>query len=280
MNWRENQQQPKNQIPIVNRFRVYRNGRGSHEKIMDNLNKIKKISKDYLYSKVRFIVTLTYYSDVNKIEHFFNNFPYKISHNKLRTNFARTNESINNYKKDIVKKYQSNFLELENKFIKNLTKNRNNCSIFSLAFYERHLLPLYKRQIFSGFSSTHYPNGICIPGIRKVFVDIKGNFYICEKTDNFQTIGNVNQGFDYAKINKIINDYIKLSEKKCSKCWAVRLCRVCFVSAIHGKYLSINKKNIACENFKRKLLYSLMVYTKILEKKKNALDYMQNIWVG
>ena len=65
-----------------------------------------------------------------------------------------------------------------------------------------------------------HPGGPCMPGARKLFVDIYGNFYPCEKISEekcFQ-IGNLWDGFDKERIKELLN-VAKYTEDECKSCW-------------------------------------------------------------
>lgn len=71
--------------------------------------------------------------------------------------------------------------------------------------------------------------GPCIPGVMRLFVDVDGNFYPCEKvaeTNDNVRIGNLDSGFDYEKMVDILNIENKTKEN-CQKCWAYQDCRLC-----------------------------------------------------
>jgi len=166
--------------------------------------------------------------------------------------------------------------ELKNEFKLNLIRNNPNKSPFLRALFEKDLLKIYKRKLFNNFEDSHPPNGICIPGHRKLFVDSEGEFYLCESTDGFQSIGNINAGFDYKKIIDLINNYCDLCNIDCLNCWLLRLCDLCFVSAISGKELNLEKKRKKCDYRKKKFEDTIKFSLEIIEENPKALNYLEN----
>lgn len=71
--------------------------------------------------------------------------------------------------------------------------------------------------------------GSCVPG-NKIFVDYKGDYYICEKISRSFTIGNVLNGLDYEKIAAFVNRYNKYVTTKCRDCLIKNNCKRCFIS--------------------------------------------------
>lgn len=57
----------------------------------------------------------------------------------------------------------------------------------------------------------------CIPGVHKLFVDVLGNYYPCEKVceeSKDMIIGNVESGFDKSQVDKLLN-IGKMTEVQC-----------------------------------------------------------------
>lgn len=106
-------------------------------------------------------------------------------------------------------------------------------------------------------SRKHLPEighhgGPCIPGVKRLFVTVDGQFYPCEKvSENAERthIGSLDTGFDIESIQYLLN-LEKLTEEKCHNCWAYSLCGVC-ARCIENSQEN-TKKNLekSCENAK------------------------------
>ncbi|HCU2779769.1 TPA: Cys-rich peptide radical SAM maturase CcpM [Clostridioides difficile] len=74
--------------------------------------------------------------------------------------------------------------------------------------------------------------GPCVPGVMRLFINVDGYFYPCEKaseaSDNMN-IGNLDQGYDLKKVEKLLN-IERINGDKCHSCWAYENCRICAVS--------------------------------------------------
>lgn len=100
---------------------------------------------------------------------------------------------------------------------------------------------------------THH-GGPCIPGAQRLFVDVGGNFFPCERvSESSETmhIGHVDKGFDYEKVGKLLN-LGKLTEENCKNCWAFRFCSICAAFADDMKELSCKKKSSYCKNVRKR----------------------------
>jgi len=68
--------------------------------------------------------------------------------------------------------------------------------------------------------------------VMRLFVDVNGNFYPCEKVSEDckeMIIGNLEDGFDLQRIEEILNIERK-SQGKCFECWAYSECKMCIGS--------------------------------------------------
>jgi len=115
---------------------------------------------------------------------------------------------------------------------------------------------------------TFHHSGTCIPGYKKLFVTVNGDFYPCEKANEKSKnvkIGSVNCGFDYSVINNMMNTG-KLTEDRCKKCICMRHCRICAINIDNFNEFSLKIKNGYCDynisEFKE-LLNDYTVYKKI-----------------
>lgn len=121
-----------------------------------------------------------------------------------------------------------------------------------------------------GYEEYIYPNNICIPGLRRLFVQVNGDFHPCEKVGNAFKIGNVNKGLDFSKIFELIDQYIDISKEDCCHCWAAKVCYMCFSSARKGAELSLDRKRAQCETVKNDFHEALQMYCEIMERNPNA----------
>lgn len=91
-------------------------------------------------------------------------------------------------------------------------------------------------------------SGPCVPGIQRLFVDVEGNLYPCERVSEASKavrMGHIYTGFDIDKARALLN-IGKLTEKECKQCWAFRFCSACAVQADDLDNLSAEKKLQNC----------------------------------
>lgn len=95
---------------------------------------------------------------------------------------------------------------------------------------------------------TGHPGGPCIPGLQRLFVNVDGDFYPCERINeesSMMKIGNIEQGFNFDMAKKILN-IGQITASSCKKCWAFRFCTSCAVYSDEGDKLSSEKRLKRC----------------------------------
>lgn len=158
--------------------------------------------------------------------------------------------------------------------------NNNGKEFFTKQVVESPLTKIQKRPIFKKCNNNYYLNGCCIPGSRKIYVTVKGDFLLCERIDGSPVIGNVFDGLDKEKIkSELIDEYSKASISDCSKCWGARLCNVCYSHCYNNGKLDMNKKKFNCDDSRQYMLSYLIFYHKCLESNPKALEYINDIKV-
>ncbi len=141
--------------------------------------------------------------------------------------------------------------------------------------FEKGVSSIHKRELTT-ITEDIFPNGICLPGLQKIFVDTHGGFHLCEKISWNFSIGSIDKGFDNEKIFYLINKYIESAEE-CRDCWAVRFCEECFLSSIKGNTFSKDLKKKNCCKKREKIQENMIDYIKIMEGNPRAFDYLKNI---
>lgn len=99
---------------------------------------------------------------------------------------------------------------------------------------------------------TTAPSGQCVPGQRRLLVNVDGDFFPCEKvseTSKVTNIGNVREGFNYSQVNRILN-VGKITEEQCKNCVAFWHCTSCVKNADNGIKMSSSARLKHCETIK------------------------------
>jgi uncharacterized protein len=265
---------------INDRFRVFMSGRGTYHQVVRNLVKLKAVNRNYFNRKVSLSIVLTPPYDLRLLSDFFDSGPEFIPDSRtpfLTSTIERVdtdlfNDPLFGYDPQL---YESTLSEVEQAYVRELIKGNPEKMRFAMALFERSLLMLKRRKMSERLSETIGPNGMCVPGLRKLFVNVDGDFRICEKVSDLPSIGNVWDGFDFDRIFSMLDEYITMSSE-CCNCWAIRLCQMCFYGARRGGQLNPEAKRVSCEQERARILRALTRFCSILEENEYALDYMRN----
>lgn len=117
------------------------------------------------------------------------------------------------------------------------------------------------RQEFMPLGKKEHHSGPCVPGQIRLFVNVDGNFFPCEKiseSSDIMKIGNINDGFNYDVVKRLLN-IGKLTEEECKHCFAIRNCSLCAMAADPGDNsdLSREKKLEVCKKVRVDFIESL-----------------------
>lgn len=98
------------------------------------------------------------------------------------------------------------------------------------------------RQLFDGSVIAFYhrsrgrlpeqlvPGGCCQPGVRRLVVAPDGHFGPCERSSVAFRIGHAESGIDGGRVAGLVADFSRALGDRCRECWAVRLCSVCYAA--------------------------------------------------
>lgn len=270
---------------IHNAYRKDINGVGSFSRAIKGLKSLIEAFGDEAKNRITFsMVFAPPYSEekLEKINNFFDSLdwlPREIGKIVSYPNVTNINyKEANIANKNNTNKIESPLLRWSKNKYNNGLKGKEDKEFFAKSVVESPLIKIQKRQLFKKCNDKYYLNGCCIPGSRKIYVTIKGNFLVCERIDGSPIIGNIYEGLDKEKIKReLIDDYVKASIKDCSSCWGARMCRVCHGQCYTDKEFDIEKKRYYCNNSRESLLNYLIFYHKCLENDAESLEYMNDV---
>ena len=262
--------------PIHNRYRVYKNGTPTFFDIYKKLEMIKRKNPEYYRKKVGFsIVFHPPYDKWDELYKFFTedelvavNIHIWSFVNPIGTDFYK------NFSHEENKKYIGFFNNWRSRYEEYLIKENYEDKDF------RFLSELFGKEIFrihnlpKGEVRNKYlhPNRICYPGYYKAFVSPEGFIYPCEKVGYMLKVGDIFNGLNEDLIEETIGRYTDLVENMCKECWAVRLCNVCFISAITENGFDYERKKEFCKYTLSTLEKNIKSYIKIISKNREVFN--------
>jgi uncharacterized protein len=264
---------------IHDRYRVFRNGRGTFNVIIKNLKRIQEYSRKYFENNITLNAVIAPPYDFDTIIDFFfgEKFMEPLKY-KLSINFVNAYETT--FFKDfkLQKEYenlQKELNRLKDRYKKALINGTYDDLTIEQQLFLKDFYNIERRPI-KNLDDRFPPLGTCIPGKRRLFVDTYGKFFMCEKVGRYYEIGNVYDGFDYKRIYNFYVEYDRFF-KKCEDCWAVRLCRKCFNNIRKGENFYERRKEKLCEIMVKKIEENLSIYCEIIEENPDAFKIFENV---
>jgi len=150
---------------------------------------------------------------------------------------------------------------------------------FTVELIEKFFAVFSQRTIYNKASDKFALNGCCIPGVRRIFVTVDGNYKLCERiATSAPIIGNVKNGIDIDVLYDVyIKAYGKMSLSNCKKCWAINICDSCFIDGFDNKGMSAIKKAKRCYRNRVAIAKKIHYFCRILELIPNSIKYFQSI---
>lgn len=252
-----------------NAHRVFPNGKGSFDVIMEKLAHIKQKYPEF-FSRLTINSVISTDNDLSCSNNFFNADQIL---EQLAVNMNTLNR--NNSKSSI--EYGESFTTINNfEICKTYLYMLGKISL-------RHVSKLYQTNIgyvhgtyktlkpFKMQADEGHPGGPCLPGITRILMDVDGNFYPCERVSEnskIMRIGHVEQGIDSEKAKYLLN-VGKITEQECINCFAFNFCKVCCACADGDTVLSPDKKRIYCNGTQNNALEDMRLITMLREYNYN-----------
>lgn len=217
--------------------RVFPNGEGSYHIVYENIKKLKdEIRKQGKEEKLPVMILTCYDSetDMEVLNDFFVN-----QATDLYTLGGRVSEVI---PVNGVTKVNTSIQKLYQKYVDFLTSGEGSKDTYFLErIFGTGLKSIYSRSVaLDGEKYCSTLANACIPG-GKFFVDIHGNFHMCERINYEFSIGNYKEGFDYKKITELVQRWKKEVADYCGACPYKAICGICYAGCTSEDQFTIDK---------------------------------------
>jgi uncharacterized protein len=202
--------------------RVFVDGRGTHDTIMENLQEIKDTDKEFYGKKISFALVHSFDLPLENALIFFEK--ERLVQDKT-VRFANVNPFNTSYydKYPWDKEAKTREIDRVKDGIFQRLKKKEPLSQLAKVFDNS----IQVAAEFQKFRSHNTAAQTCLFDSR-LLLDVEGNFHICEKMNQEFPIGDINKGLDFAAMLKILKDFSDLIEKECSGCDLKFMCTRCF----------------------------------------------------
>ena len=248
--------------------RRFRNGEGSFDLIIRNLQRIKDFDNEY-FSTIRYNTVINPKADLEKVLEYFMNSklinPRQVILSMLTVTGVMNNSLLKTDESFwIPHRYET--LKVFLYMIEKISCNDLNPLYMSI----KNSIELFYKELrqHSEEAAIMHHGGPCIAGTRRLFVNTTGNLYPCERVSESideMEIGSIEQGFNCEKMRSILN-IGKLTKEQCLECWNLRLCRICAgeIEPIDNK-LTTEGKLLSCNKSINEILYGLRELCVLIE---------------
>lgn len=257
-------------------------GSGTYDRIMANLDLL--LDRDPAQAdRLSFSCTLAPPVDLLQLDHFFAHFPpYEKRGISGPPNLVVNRANLNGQSWPATR---ADFVD----FNKQLDQIRE---IYLQAIEQdrRHELgPVIKGLVEPGLFRLHHrsrapisevytPGGNCRPGIRKLHVTVDGRLQPCERTGDRLDLGRIGEGLDPAAVDVVQEGFHRTVSPRCSHCWALRLCGICFSSwAENGGQQGPDGLEPVCNSFRAGLQRDLELLVRILQLPESLRSYLDDV---
>lgn len=259
---------------LHDRFRVDLSGRGSFNRCWENFRLLYSVFSNP--RRININVSIGPGEYLSEQYRFLNSFSknYDCTINPTRLSFDDANVSAKNMKRIFYsKRTYYEIRRLRRKYLHLLKRGSN--ADFLMKMFAKDLRFIHNRKEDVASEYVLRPNGICIPGWEKLFVDAKGYFYMCEKMTDYVEIGSVYSGLNHSRILEILKQYINFCNDECKTCWCMHLCRSCFINAKEGREIRIEVRRHYCQEYREYIKKEVLTYLNIIEKNPKAFSFLE-----
>jgi uncharacterized protein len=242
--------------PWNDEFRKTKDNKGSYKFIKKGIKKIRKLKP-----KTNFTINalLHYPEKIQEMRIFFKkNYP-KIN---VKVNMVNQENLLNKnleYEKKQISEYKNQMKKLAREYIEKIKQNKYP-DLFLDALFRPYLTDIsdLKEEPIQKILPL---KGTCTPGKVRLFIGMNGIIGLCEKCNYNIQIGYVNSGIS----TSIQKTFAEFRNKLCNDCFAQRICKVCYASAIENNKLSFSALKKTCASLRNEAVDKLCLLVSILK---------------
>ncbi len=232
------------------KLRVYRNGDGCFSDILKLLEKLKH------YPRVKILATMHPYHNWDRLDDLYRmiwsfNPEWRINLSAVELNAMSTEDM----KSDLKHQVQSKLRDFKEKIVGKLERGIELSPLEDN--YLKALFTDYSFNFTNHWKKTRFVK-TCFPGAEILFVDVDGNFHMCEKIPTSMVIGDINNGLNPEAIFELWNHINDISrEYECHDCPYQNFCNFCFFK-LQGS--CGGKCGFVCDDQRKKEMQELLEF--------------------
>ena len=248
--------------------RVFASGEGSFDTMMENLLYIKDKNPEF-FKRISFITVIAPGNDYQCVDDFVNASDL-IEEN---TFMSMTLSEFNS--KEPIEYDELYFIHFQIQRTKMLLSALGSISkeqVSKLHALEMAELERFHKDLGAmNITTIAHPGGPCIPGAKRLFVDVDGILYPCERVSEASEsmrMGDLDSGFDLDKARAILN-IGQITTDECLRCWNFIHCGMCAAAADDTEKFSKDEKLARCGEAASRTLATLKTICLLKENNFN-----------
>lgn len=143
---------------------------------------------------------------------------------------------------------------------------------FEMLLFEAQIVPYHRRPIMTEAPSMYFYVP-CLPGFTRRFVDVDGNYRVCERVDDSEAykLGNVWDGPDVSRLERTMEQRRHFGD--CANCQALKTCDICYGRIPDVDVAGFDPMfDLQCQKTRQATVRLLQTYTEIMEVNASAFD--------
>jgi uncharacterized protein len=263
--------------------RVFANGKGSHATVMQNIKRLSKKLPDYV-NKALYMATLAPPYEIEEIDSYFQNLHSDLGiegEAHVMANFASINHVLDHYTElhgDCRELQLAAYSRAVEHYVSYSVAGRHDeLGPVYKALFDRNLANLYRR------SNLPIPekmglNACCAPGVRKLYVNTRGEYLPCERMSYDYVIGSADEGISHDLVDSLYKDLGETVKDRCLSCWAVRLCSLCFTHMLEKRDGSgLHVPQAICDYMRNSKEEDLKLFLGLHQANPESLDFLKSM---
>ena len=236
---------------IQNKNRIFAaSNKGTYETVMERLELVKKICPEFI-KNISFNAVIDLKQDVSCTSQFFMTYDL-VKEIGVSGNYVDVNNLKELEQDEVPPEFYANSNYEVFKVYLNSCTNLLKC--YDSSLYNFHISALHNQMVERNVYNKHdscydCPGGQCLPGIQRLFVNVDGKMFPCERVNessDILCIGSIQEGFDIENAKNLLN-VAKISENECKKCWCYKMCELCCGKAENNGKLDKGKRLSFCK---------------------------------
>lgn len=225
------------------------NNKGTFNSVIKKIGYISSKYPRYFSKYVDFNAVLDPERSFSCISEFFTNYEIFKDSQNINSSFISSFYAKDYKKQDIKFTSEYNYEIFKVMLWKLGRLNKSHVSKLLISHFAKMEENLIKKRFMTEkLPDIWHHGGPCVPGVNRLFIDVNGNLFPCERVSEnsaIMNIGNLDTGFNVENCRNLLN-IGKITEEQCNNCWSIRQCSLCAATADDNGKLSKEKKLTYC----------------------------------